>query len=420
MMRDAPLTTVKGGISRLRTKGGARADTLYDLVNGYCTDEGTIVSRQATRRIAKLRASTRGLCAYKGTLHTFCHQATYVPEGFTLNLIVHPDIINEDDPADFTLVAGKFESTPVYDVFIGFDNDLTVDGAPAEYGSITPGVLTNGAVIVSFYTRGGDPLTSAIRIRLATEAGAAAPSDSFQSFTFTDTHGIERTFDVADSYDPAGYDGGQWREWTWNLPDDPAEVFVEGETYTITFDETTATTTSVKGNTIALDKIHFAEPFMGALYVIAEFENGNVYHYWLQEGEQWEANKVYKAGDIVYPETNTGVVYRASRLGSANPPWAPNVLRYDGTEGSGYEVSVIEPTTYNDYYYTCIAATGASPRSGSIEPAWPTEDGATVIESTDNPPDVNIPTTTTVGTNAPASVTTDRYGTFADNRQVLR
>ena len=417
-MRDAPLTTVKGGISRLRTKGGARADTLYDLVNGYCTDEGTIVSRQATRRIAKLRPSTRGLCSYNGQLHTFCYQSVYVPDGFVLNIIVHPDIINEDDPADFTMVAAKYEATPVYDVYIGADLDGTIDGG-GTYGSITPTTLTNGAVIVSFYTRGLDPLTSAIRIRLATEAGEPAPSDSFQSFTFTDTHGIERTFDIADSYDPAGYDGGTWREWTWNLPDDPAEVFTPGDSYTITFDETTATTTSVKGNTIPLEKIHFAEPFMGALYVIAEFSNGNVYHYWLQEGEQWQANKVYKSGDIVYPATPTGIVYRASRLGSANPAWAPNVLRYDGTEGSSYEPSIIEPTVYNDYYYTCIAATGASPRSGTIEPDWPTEDGATVIESADNPPDVNIPTTTTEVTNVPASNTTDRYGTFTD-RQVLR
>lgn len=414
MMRSAPLTTVKGGISRLRTKGGARADTLYDLVNGYCTDEGTIVSREGTRRVAKLRQSTKGLCAFEGALHTFCHQAVYVPEGFVLDLIVHPDIVNNDDPADFTMVAGKYEATPVYDVYMGAVTDATIDGSPAPFGSFTPAVLSNGAVVISFYTRGYFPLSSAIRIRLATEEGGPAPSDSFEFFTFTDTHGIERTFNVADSYDPNGYDGTTFREWTWNLPDDPAEVFTEGESYTITFDATTATTTSVKGNTIPLEKIHFAEPFMGALYVIAEFSNGNVYHYWLQQGEQWEANKVYKAGDIVYPETPTGLVYRASRFGSANPPWAPSVVRYDGTEGSNYEPSVIEPTVYNDYYYTCIATTGASPRSGLTEPAWPTEDGATVTESADNPPDVNIPATTTEVTNTPASSVTDRYGRFID------
>lgn len=416
MMRDAPLTTVKGGISRLRLKGGARADTLYDLVNGYCTDEGTIVSRQATRRIAKLRPSTRGLCAYKGVLQTFCHQSAYVPEGFQLNIIVHPDIINEDDPADFTLVAGKYEATPIYDVFIGLD---TTGSTGNTFGTATQPTFPDGdTTVVGFFSNGADPLATTVTLQLETN-GAAAADDVFETLTFTDTHGIERTLDIADAYPLGGTDMGTYREWVWTLLDAPVEVFTSGDSYTITFDETTATTTSVKGNTIALSKIHFAEPFMGALYVIAEFENGNVYHYWLQEGEQWEANKVYKAGDLVYPATSTGIVYRASRLGSANPPWAPNVLRYDGTEGSSYEPSIIEPTVYNDYYYTCIAATGASPRSGSIEPDWPTEDGATVIESTDNPPDVNIPTTTTVDTNVPASNTTDRYGTFTD-RQVLR
>jgi hypothetical protein len=274
-MRAAPLTTIKGGINRIRTKGGARADMLYDLVNGFCKDAGTIVARPGTARIAELDPLTRGLVGFDGTLHTFCHTQVSVPSGITLNLIVHPDIPATD-----------YEDT-------------------------------------------------------------------------------------------------------------------------------------IPGNTIALEKIHFAEPFMGALYVAAEFENGNIYHYWLQPGEQWEASKVYKRGDIVYPSTPTGFVYQASRLGSANPAWAPDVPRYDDYFGSGYTASVIEPTVYNDYYYTCIATTGASPRSGSVEPAWPTEDGATVIESTDNPPDVNVPTTATI-TPAPSSSTTTRYGSFTNLRTVLR
>lgn len=274
-MRSAPLTTIKGGISRLRLKGGARAETLYDLLNGYPTDAGTVVARPGSLRVGELDPLTRGLVGFNDSLHTFCHTTVTVPTGFTLNLIVHPDILATD------------------------------------------------------------------------------------------------------------------------------------------------TTPSVEGSTIALEKIHFAEPYMGALYVVAEFENGNIYHYWLQQGEQWDANKVYKRGDIVYPATPTGLVYQASRLGSANPAWAPSVPRYDDYAGSGYAPSVIEPIVYNDFYYTCIATTGASPRSGLIEPDWPTEDGATVIESTDNPPDVNVPTTATV-TPAPTSSVLTRYGSFTDIRQVLR
>jgi hypothetical protein len=44
-MRDIPLTAIKGGINRTRTKGGARADTLYDLLNVYVTEDGTVQAR---------------------------------------------------------------------------------------------------------------------------------------------------------------------------------------------------------------------------------------------------------------------------------------------------------------------------------------------------------------------------------------
>lgn len=256
-MRTAPLTTIQGGINRIRQKGGARADDLYDFENGYRLDGGKLRVRPGTRRKAKLDVATKGLVSFNGELHTFCHRAVYVPAGFVLNILVSRD--ETDSP-------------------------------------------------------------------------------------------------------------------------------------------------------IPLRAIHFAEPFMGALYVVAEFEDNGISHYWLQPGVAWEASKTFKAGDIVYPSTATGLVYRASRNGSAYPAWAANVLRADGTGADPQ--SIIEPTTYNDFYYKCIDTTGASPRSGTTEPAWPTEAGATVVESTDNPPDVNIPATTSpVQNTVPASVT-DRYGAF--------
>jgi hypothetical protein len=266
-MRSAPLTTIKGGIDRRRLKGGARADVLYDLLNGYVNDSGMPVSRPGTSRSAKLDPLTRGLCAYDGTIHVFCHKSVYVPAGYTLHLVVHPDIVVDD-------------------------------------------------------------------------------------VTVTD------------------------------------------------------------GETIAIDTIHFAQPFMGALYVVAEFENGNVYHYWLQSGATWEASTVYDIGDFVIPTIPNGLVYRASRLGSANPVWAPDVLRYDGTFGSYYDVSVVEPTTYNGYHYTCIATTGSDPRSGTTEPTWPVVDGETVTERADNPADDTTPATidTTTSSATPSTATRTRYG----------
>lgn len=422
-MRDAPLTTIKGGINRLRTKGGARADTLYDLVNGYCTSADTVVSRPGTSRVMQLDTATKGLCSFGGSLYTFCHAPVYVPDGITLKLIVHPDILAENAAANFTMTAAKHEETPVYDVLIG--GDVTNNEAPDDFGTLTSVLDINGTIsVVAFFSQGDDPLTTEIVLRL-TESGAAVGPDAFLSLTFEDTHGVSRTLEIGDATDPYGTDVAYWdgtyTEWRWTLVDAPVEVFTVGETYAVAFDDTTGSEVTTPGADIGLLDIHFAEPFMGALYVVAEFSNGNIYHYWLQEGEQWEANKVYKLGDLVFPADDTGLVYRATRLGSANPPWGAHVPRFDASYGSGYEVSVIEPTVYNDYYYTCIATTGASPRSGTIEPDWPTEDGATVIESTDNPPDVNIPTSIDASASTtPASAAVVRYGRYGTTRTVLR
>lgn len=269
-MRDAPLTTLKGGINRLRTKGGARADSLYDLVNGYITEAGKPVSRPGTRRKATLDPLTRGLCAFGGELHTFAHQQVFVPAGFRINVLVSPKTVED---------------------------------------------------------------------------------------------GLVRT----------------------------------------------------------LAEIHFAQPIMGALYVVAEFEDGEVYHYWLQAGADWEGETVYDIGDLVHPSVPNGFVYRAGRVTEPNPVWAADVPRYDGT--TTYEQSVVEPTVYNGYYYVCITAQGDNPRSGVLEPEWPTSEGATVTEAADNS-DVPGASAATAETPDPATTPTteirDRYDrTYAGSSAVV-
>lgn len=278
-MRSAPLTTIKGGISRLRTKGGARADTLYDLLNGYVTEAGTVKVRPGTERVATLDPLTRGLCAFGGSLHTFCHVPVAVPEGFTLNVINHPD------PPD------------------------------VDYGD------------ERYY---GDPITP-------------------------------------------------------------------------------------------LEKIHFAEPFLGGLYVVAEFEDGSIFHYWLQPPTAtWEAETEYASGDLISPTTPNGFYYTASRFGDPYPAWEADVPRYDGV-GDAYEQSVVEPTEYNARYYVCVETKGPNPRSGTVEPVWPTEIGLTVTERTDTgltdptvidgtppPTTVEPPTSSSAGSEGTAPIP-DRY-----------
>lgn len=124
-----------------------------------------------------------------------------------------------------------------------------------------------------------------------------------------------------------------------------------------------------------IKEIHFAEPFLGYPYVVAEFDNGEVFHYWLQPAEAWEADTGYCDGDVVQPTSANGLVYRATRIDSPNPVWAPDVVRTVG--------DVVEPTDANCFKYTVINTIGDSPKSGDTEPDWPTEEGATVYEDID-------------------------------------
>lgn len=220
-MRPVPLTVLKGGINRLRTKGGARADMLYDLVNGYLTDAGTAKSRPGTERVATLPSTTKGLVSFGGSLHTFSNAVVVVPAGYLLHVITHPD-------------------------------DVTLE----------------------------------------------------------------------------------------------------------------------------ITKVHFAKPFMGYLYVVAEFEedddgDAGIFHYWLRE-VTWTANTIFTLGDVVVPTTPTGVAYKATRLVAARPLWAASVARTTGDQ--------IEPTVANKYYYTVTTTVGANPHSGTTEPNWPVSEGATINE----------------------------------------
>lgn len=168
-------------------------------------------------------------------------------------------------------------------------------------------------------------------------------------------------------------------------------------------------------NPFVIKKIHFCAPFLGFLYVVAEFDVGDVdtdsiHHYWLQSGGTWQADTVYKNGDVVEPTVPNGLAYRATRFGAPNLSWAPRVARTVG--------DVIEPTVYNDFFYTVVDTLGANPASGTVEPIWPTEDGARISEDTDAgsaPPQV----VTTPPSSVPGSDTIDRYGPPGPNNGQL-
>jgi len=127
-------------------------------------------------------------------------------------------------------------------------------------------------------------------------------------------------------------------------------------------------------STVKVRDIHFAQPFMGYLYVVAGFEDGQQWHYWVEVLDPWRALNKYDISDRVFPTIPNGFAYKAKRINPANPVWAKGVERSLN--------DVIEPTSYNGFNYTCVAVTGTSPASGDIEPVWPENDGERITEMT--------------------------------------
>lgn len=154
-------------------------------------------------------------------------------------------------------------------------------------------------------------------------------------------------------------------------------------------------------STALLKEIHFAQPFLGFPYVVAEFDDDPdaFYHYWLQDTEAWQANHVYTEGAMVEPTSPNGYVYRATRLTPAAPLWGPLEPRAVD--------DVVEPTEANGYQYKVIETLGDNPASGAVEPKWIAEDGALVYEDVDASAP---PTSPPPSTPRPPQDVIDRYG----------
>lgn len=105
-----PLTTLKGGINRLKTKGNPSPDSLFDLVNGLVTQAGSVIPRDGTIRFANLGTSTIGLMAQNGVFNIFGLALVTVPAGFKCNVLQNPS--NPSDPLKTIWYAQPFMGFP--------------------------------------------------------------------------------------------------------------------------------------------------------------------------------------------------------------------------------------------------------------------------------------------------------------------
>jgi hypothetical protein len=104
------------------------------------------------------------------------------------------------------------------------------------------------------------------------------------------------------------------------------------------------------GTAATLTKIHFAKPFMGFMYVVAEFSDPLIVHYWLQTPPTWKAATVYQANQQVQPSTPNGFYYKCVQI--ANPPAWTALLQH-------YQYDFVQPSTYNGYQYEALFLSGA-------------------------------------------------------------
>jgi len=385
------LTVAGGGMTRLRVKGAALKNSLYQLTNGYVTAAQTVKVRNGTFRTANLAdygiaGVSKGLVAYKDSFHIFSHQAGTIPPGFTLHVLNHPAATTTDPnsqtlyfmtPASFATshnqlglndLAGQLAGLPGYAI------KQVLSAEPASnVGSISGTTLGGAAIQAVAYTNpssSSDPNT--LYLVLASTYDYSEP----RTFTYPKQGGGTNTVSIQASALLNNLDlGGSYSVFGWSVGSDLPDF--SGSTVTLQF--------GGGGDIvpIPLKDIHFAAPFMGFLYVVAEFDVdsatealwGSTYHYWLQTVGTWAPDTVYQIGNLVSPTVPNGFTYRAARISAPNPAWTPQTLHAVDDQ--------VEPTVANGYYFVAIETDGANPITGTVEPTWPTTTDATVAEDSE-------------------------------------
>lgn len=126
------------------------------------------------------------------------------------------------------------------------------------------------------------------------------------------------------------------------------------------------------GGGAQLSKIWACFVFLGKIYVVAEFTDAVVRHYWLNDPVAWTVSTVKQFGDRVQPTTPNGYYYRAATA-STIIAWQPQTEKGVGDQ--------VQPTTANGFAYGAATLYGPGPHfTSNTEPNWSLVDGASTFE----------------------------------------
>jgi hypothetical protein len=92
MFRPISLNAVKSGITRLREKGAANPESLWDATNCFINNTRMPEIRPGSVVDADLDPLTKGLFGYHGKLYTFCHTTVTMPASskYVLVILINP------------------------------------------------------------------------------------------------------------------------------------------------------------------------------------------------------------------------------------------------------------------------------------------------------------------------------------------
>lgn len=188
------LTAISGGINRLRTKGGADKNSLFDLLNGYVTQAGTVKVREGTFRNANIATysgagATKGLLAYQDMFHVFSASVVDVPPGYALHVLNHP--ANETAGAGPVIIPGVFAAATrigtnpnagLVSGSAGFAVKAIINPQPvADVGSVSP-AQAFGATVEGFFQAIGSSTSDPNELYVVLDS-SIAPSGVFLTYT---------------------------------------------------------------------------------------------------------------------------------------------------------------------------------------------------------------------------------------------